>query len=111
MQNRTKGPEKVFKSELKAAKPRINGETPLLHIIINGIYLINALLNTGYFCYAAVNSKSARFNELKRIVITPKQVKGATAAFKKVEINKIVYGTVDIGKYEYVLFVYVIPGL
>ena len=111
MQNRTKGPEKVFRGELGAAKPWMDNETPLLHAIINGTHLINALLNTGCFYYAAVNSKSARFNELKRIVITPKQVKGATAAFKKVEINKIVYGTVDIGGYKYVLFIYVVPGL
>ena len=111
MQNRTKGPEKVFRGELGAAKPWMDNETPLLHAIINGTHLINALLNTGCFYYAAVNSKFARFNGLERIAITPKQVGSATAALKRVEINEIAYGTVDIGGYEHVLFAYVVPGL
>jgi hypothetical protein len=101
----------VLRSEFETAKQKINKNLLILDIIVNKIYLIAALMDIAYFCYAAVSENFVWKNAFKRVAVTPRKVGGATKALKAIIIEKMAYGTINVKGFEYIMFVYVILGL
>ena len=57
---------------------RMEGESPRLEVVINGVYLTDALLDTGASCYAAISEDLFQTLQLPLIPITKRKVKGAS---------------------------------
>ena len=106
--------EPVIEQEWQEYKPKINGDSITVEILINGVSFKLALINTGYKYYSIVDKDFVIELRLPRVKIPPKPIIGFIKENTKepwVEIIKIVKFFINIQGYRRNIFAYVVPVL
>ncbi|KAI1001479.1 hypothetical protein K3495_g6720 [Podosphaera aphanis] len=90
----------------------MNGNSFLIDVLINNIYTVPTLINSGCDCLAAVSNTLVRKANLPRIEVTPRKLAEATDNIQKGElITEMTKIEVDIDGYQKTLYAYIIPRL
>ena len=103
-----------MEQEWQEYKPKINGNSITVEILINRVSFKPALINTGCECYSIVDKDLITELRLPRVKIPPKPITGFIKENTKepwVEITEIAKFSIDIQGYWRNIFAYVVPAL
>ncbi|KAI0996930.1 hypothetical protein K3495_g11254 [Podosphaera aphanis] len=98
--------------EDQKAEKEMNGNSFLIDVLINNIYTVPTLIDSGCDCLAAVSNSLVRKANLPRIEVTPRKLAEATDNIQKGElITEMTKMEIDIDGYQKTLYAYIIPRL
>ena len=91
--------ESEMEQEWQEYKPKINGDSITVKVLINGVSFKPALIDTGYECYSIVDKDLITELRLPRVKIPPKPITGFIKENTKepwVKITEITKFSIDI---------------
>ncbi|KAI0997402.1 hypothetical protein K3495_g10783 [Podosphaera aphanis] len=94
------------------AEKEMNGNPFLVDVLINNLFTVPALIDSGCDCLAAISNSLVRKADLPRIEVSPRKLTEATNSVQDGElITEMTKIELDINGYQRTLYAYIIPGL
>ncbi|KAI0995137.1 hypothetical protein K3495_g13044 [Podosphaera aphanis] len=94
------------------AEKAMNGNPFLVDVLINNLFTVPALIDSGCNCLAAISNSLVRKADLPRIEVSPRKLTEATNSVQDGElITEMTKMELDINGYQRTLYAYIIPGL
>ncbi|KAI0992394.1 hypothetical protein K3495_g15791, partial [Podosphaera aphanis] len=99
-------------AEDREATRDMNGNSFIIDVLINDLYTVPTLIDSGCDCLAAVSNSLVRKANLPRIRVTPRKLTEATSSNHSGEVIKeMTKMELDIDGYQKTLYAYIIPKL
>ncbi|POS82923.1 hypothetical protein EPUL_004256 [Erysiphe pulchra] len=96
----------------KKAEKEMDGNSFLIDVLINNIYIVSTLVDSGCDCLAAVSNSLVRKAHLPRIKIAPRKLMEATNNTQNLDlITEMTKMDLDIDGYRRTLYAYIITKL